>query len=92
MGDQHRWRGARVLGASTHLLQHARRYVRERDGLVTLANICCVERVQIVSVYARVARRGLRTLEHVLDENTALSDLLIDDELLIVGCDEENHV
>ena len=31
------------------------------------------------------------TLEHVLDEDAALSDLLVNNELLIVGCDEENH-
>ena len=39
-----------------------------------------------------MARRGRRTLEHVLDEDAALSDLLVDDELLVVGGDEENHV
>ena len=33
----------------------------------------------------------MRTLEHVLDEDAALGDLLVDDELFIVRCDEENH-
>ena len=33
----------------------------------------------------------MRTLEHVLDEDAALSDLLVDDELLVIGSDEENH-
>ena len=31
------------------------------------------------------------TLEHVLDENAALSDLLVDNKLLIVGRDKQNH-
>ena len=33
----------------------------------------------------------MRTLQHVLDEDAALSDLLVDDKLLVVGCHEENH-
>ena len=33
----------------------------------------------------------MRTLEHVLDEDAALSDLLVDDELFIIGGDEKNH-
>ena len=35
---------------------------------------------------------NVRTLEHVLDEDAALGDLLVDDELLIVRRNEENHV
>ena len=31
------------------------------------------------------------TLEHVLDENRALGDFLVDGELLVVGSDEEDH-
>ena len=31
------------------------------------------------------------TLEHVLDENAALGDLLVNDKLLVVGCYEEHH-
>ena len=33
----------------------------------------------------------MRTLEHVLDEDAALSDLLVDDELLVIGSDKKNH-
>lgn len=33
----------------------------------------------------------LRTLQHVLDEHRALSDILVDGEGLVVGCDEDNH-
>ena len=29
--------------------------------------------------------------EHVLDEDAALSDFLVNDELLIIGGDEEDH-
>ena len=32
-----------------------------------------------------------RTLEHVLDEDGALYDLLVGIELLVIGSDEENH-
>ena len=35
--------------------------------------------------------RQMHTLKHVLDQHTALSDLLIHNKLFIVGCDEENH-
>lgn len=35
--------------------------------------------------------RVRRTLEHVLNEDTTLGDLLLNDELLIIGGDEENH-
>ena len=35
--------------------------------------------------------RGPPTFEHVLDENAALGDLFVDDELLVIGSDEENH-
>lgn len=31
------------------------------------------------------------TLEHVLDEDAALSDLLLNDELFVIGSDEKNH-
>ena len=31
------------------------------------------------------------TLEHVLDKDAALNDLLVGVELLVVGGDEENH-
>ena len=31
------------------------------------------------------------TLEHVLDEDAALGDLLIDDELLVIRGNEEDH-
>ena len=34
---------------------------------------------------------GAKILEHVLDEDSALGDLLVDDELLIVGRDEKYH-
>lgn len=37
------------------------------------------------------APRSVLTLEHILDENTALSNVLINRELLVVGRDEENH-
>ena len=33
----------------------------------------------------------MRTLKHVLDEDAALSDLLVDDELFIIGGDEKDH-
>ena len=33
----------------------------------------------------------MRTLEHVLDEDAALSDLLVNNELFVVGCHEKNH-
>ena len=33
----------------------------------------------------------MRTLEHVLNEDAALSDLLVDDKLLVIGGDEKNH-
>ena len=33
----------------------------------------------------------MRTLQHVLDEDAALSDLLVDDELLVIGSYEKNH-
>jgi hypothetical protein len=36
-------------------------------------------------------QRGARTLEHVLDEDGALSDLLVDREALVVGGGEEDH-
>ena len=36
-------------------------------------------------------RAVIRTLEHVLNEHRALSDLLVDDKLLIIGSDEKNH-
>ena len=35
--------------------------------------------------------RQMHTLKHVLDQDGALSDLLVDDELLVVGGDEEDH-
>ena len=40
-----------------------------------------------------VARRGdaIRTLEHVLDKDGALGDLLVHDKLLVVRRDEKNH-
>ena len=31
------------------------------------------------------------TFQHVLDQDTTLRDLLVDDELLVIGSDEENH-
>ena len=31
------------------------------------------------------------TFKHVLDENAALSDLLVNDELLIIGSHEKDH-
>ena len=34
----------------------------------------------------------IHTLKHVLDQYRALGDLLVNDELLIIGSDEENHV
>ena len=37
------------------------------------------------------ASDGQPTFKHVLDEHAALGDLLVDDELLIVGGDEKNH-
>ena len=37
------------------------------------------------------ASDGQPTLKHVLDEDAALGDLLVDDELLVIGSDEENH-
>ena len=37
------------------------------------------------------AARGGFTFEHVLDEDAALGDFLVDDELLIIGGDEEDH-
>ena len=40
---------------------------------------------------AGVVRGGVPTFEHILDEDAALSDFLVDDELLIIGGDEENH-
>ena len=33
----------------------------------------------------------MRTLQHVLDEDAALSDLLLNDELFVIGSDEKNH-
>ena len=33
-----------------------------------------------------------RTLKHVLDEDRTLCDLLVDDKLLVIGGDEEDHV
>ena len=35
--------------------------------------------------------RGALAFEHVLDEDAALGDFLVDDELLIIGGDEEDH-
>ena len=40
---------------------------------------------------AGVAGRGTLAFEHVLDEDTALSNFLVDDELLIIGGDEKDH-
>lgn len=34
---------------------------------------------------------GSRTFKHVLDEDAALGNLLLDDELLVIRSDEENH-
>ena len=31
------------------------------------------------------------TFKHVLDEDATLSDVLVDDELLVIGSYEENH-
>ena len=33
-----------------------------------------------------------QTLEHVLDEDAALSNLLVNDELLVIGSNKEDHV
>lgn len=41
---------------------------------------------------ARTTPTTRRTLEHVLDEDTAFGNLLVHDELLIIGSDEENHL
>ena len=38
-----------------------------------------------------VAHAIVLTFEHVLDEDAALSNLLVDDELFVVRCHEENH-
>ena len=32
------------------------------------------------------------TFEHVLDEDAALSDVLVDDKLLVIGSYEKNHL
>ena len=37
------------------------------------------------------AGNGGLAFKHVFDEDAALSDLLVDDELLIIGGDEEDH-
>lgn len=36
-------------------------------------------------------KMGTHTFQHVLNEDAALSDLLVDDELLIIRRDQENH-
>jgi len=37
------------------------------------------------------ARSSIFTFEHVLDEDAALSNFLVDDELFIIRCDKEDH-
>jgi len=37
------------------------------------------------------ARSGVLAFEHVFDEDAALSNFLVDDELLVIGGDEEDH-
>ena len=54
--------------------------------MVGLTDIC------VILAYQVARRRAvIRTLKHVLDEYRALSDLLVDDKLLIIGSDEKNH-
>ena len=74
-----------------HLLQDTRGDVGQRNGLVRLADIW-MKKGQAPS--ARVAQDGRLerfTLEHVLDKNAALDDLLVCVELLVVRGDEEDH-
>ena len=37
------------------------------------------------------ARSSVLAFEHLLDEGAALGDILIDDELRVIGGDEEDH-
>jgi hypothetical protein len=48
------------------------------------------ERKIVVLLRDRIGARR-PTLEHVLDEDTALNNVTVGDELLVVGGDEENH-
>ena len=77
---------------ATYLLEDTGRDIRKGDGLVTLANIYgWTVSLSAQRRKARTTSTTQRTFEHVLDEDAALSNLLVDDELFIVRCHEENH-
>ena len=78
---------------ATYLLEDTGRDVRKGDGLVTLANIYgWTASLSAQRRKARTTSTTQRTFEHVLDEDAALSNLLVYNKLLIIGSDEENHI
>lgn len=83
------WRTHRELidQRETHLLEHARRHVGERDGLIALADVCHHKDETCNLEWIK----GTRTFEHIFDKDAAFDNFLVGVELFVVRGDEEDH-